>query len=260
MSLSFTFSVALADSDHLDAGAAVAEGTARIFEDALTWFKHTLTRQERPRPDIHGTMLRLADREIIVRISQALRDAWYCGERVWFTADLHLGHRSVLSYCDRPFADVQSMDAALVRQLGKVGAADWLVIVGDVALGDHTLAFPMLRAVPCRKVLVVGNHDITRSGKCHYLDALEEDGSPMFEAVVPFLCWEGHAEQRVVVSHYPLQFPEATQEGHIDGYSADRCLPLLNYHGHLHREQQPFTACIQHVNVGWDVTQGLVCL
>ncbi len=234
--------------------------TAPAFERTLAWFEHTLGLQERPRPDIHGAMLRLADPEIIGHTSQALRDAWHRGERVWLTADLHLGHRNVLSYCDRPFADAQAMDAALVSQLGKVETDDWLVIVGDVALGDHTLAFPLLRALPGRKVLVVGNHDITRSGKCHYLDALQEDGTPVFEAIVPFLYWEGHAGQRVVVSHYPLQLPETTKEECVDGGAVGWPLPLLNYHGHLHRDQWPRTARIQHVNVGWDVTQGLVCL
>lgn len=240
--------------------------TEQAFERTLAWFEHTLSLQERLRPDIHGVMLRLADPEIIARTSQALRDAWHRGERVWLTADLHLGHRNVLFYCNRPFADAQTMDAALVRQLGKVGMDDWLVIVGDVALGDHTLAFPLLRAIPGRKVLVVGNHDITRSGQCHYLDVQQKDGTPVFEAVVPFLCWEGHAGQYMVASHYPLQLPQALEEADAgrgqdpDRYGPDRPLPLLNYHGHLHRDQWPPTAHIQHVNVGWDVTQGLVCL
>lgn len=26
----------------------------------------------------------------------------------WFTADLHLGHRNIIDYCDRPFADVDA--------------------------------------------------------------------------------------------------------------------------------------------------------
>jgi calcineurin-like phosphoesterase family protein len=238
--------------------------TAPPFERTLAWFEYTLGLQERPRPDIHGTMLRLADPEVIFHTSQALHDAWHHGERVWLTADLHLGHRNVLSYCDRPFADTQDMDTALVRQLGKVGVDDWLVIVGDVALGDHTLAFPLLRAIPGRKVLVVGNHDITRSGQCHYRDALQADGTPVFEAIVPFLYWEGHADQQVVVSHYPLQLPQAMGDASVDRRAGrdetDRPLPLVNYHGHLHRDQWPPTARIQYVNVGWDVTQGLVCL
>ncbi|RYE43859.1 MAG: hypothetical protein EOP24_26840 [Hyphomicrobiales bacterium] len=229
------------------------------FETALALFRHTLERQERARPNIHGAMLRLADEPLITRTSQALQAAWSAGQRIWLTADLHLGHRNVISYCDRPFNDVPSMDQALMRQLGKVRADEWLVIVGDVAMGDHTLSFPLLRQVPGRKVLVVGNHDITRAGLCHYLAATADDGAPLFEAVVPFLFWSGHAGQQVVVSHYPLQLPEQSVPPPPDPV-APRSLPLLNYHGHLHRDLLPHSARIQYVNVGWDVTQGLLCL
>jgi len=229
------------------------------FATALALFSHTLEQQEHGRPDIHRAMQHLADEALIGRTSQCLHAVWTIGQRVWLTADLHLGHRNVIGYCDRPFHDVRSMDQALVRQLGKVGAAEWLVIVGDVAMGDHTLSFPLLRQVPGRKVLVLGNHDITRAGVCHYVSATADDGSPLFEAVVPFLFWTGHGGQQVVVSHYPLQLPERS-EPLATGQEARRPSPLLNYHGHLHRNLLSHSAGIQYVNVGWDVTQGLVCL
>ena len=34
----------------------------------------------------------------------------------------------------------------------------------------------------------------------------------------------------------------------------------LNHHGHLRRQVVPHTDSTHFVNVGWDVTQGLVCL
>lgn len=153
------------------------------------------------------------------------------------------------------------MNQALVRQMGKVGADEWLLIIGDVAMGDHHLSIPMLREVPGHKVLVLGNHDITRSGACHYLHATNADGSPLFDAVVPFLFWHGHFGQKVMISHYPLQLPERSLSVRpLPDAETPRALPLLNYHGHLHRDLRPHSARIQYVNVGWDVTQGLVCL
>jgi len=41
----------------------------------------------------------------------------------WFTADLHLGHRNIIEYCNRPFADVDEMNRALI--------ANWNQVVGD---------------------------------------------------------------------------------------------------------------------------------
>lgn len=51
----------------------------------------------------------------------------HCGRVVamatWFTADLHLGHHNIVSYCDRPFESVAAMNRALVDR--------WTEVVGD---------------------------------------------------------------------------------------------------------------------------------
>lgn len=232
--------------------------TCHTYVAALSLFQHTLEQQERPRPDIHGVMLQLADRSLIEQISESIRAAWQAGERVWLTADLHLGHQRLIDYCRRPFSDAASMDDALVRQLRKVGADEWLIFVGDLAMGNHLLSLPLLRQILGRKVLVLGNHDITRAGICHYVSATDEAGAPLFEAVVPFLFWAGHGGQEVMVTHYPVQMPAPVTPSAAD--DSARALPLLNYHGHLHRDVLPHSPRVQYVNVGWDVTQGLVCL
>ena len=33
---------------------------------------------------------------------------------IWFTSDLHLGHRSVLNFCERPFETVEEMNETLI--------------------------------------------------------------------------------------------------------------------------------------------------
>ena len=33
---------------------------------------------------------------------------------IYYTSDLHLGHANVIRHCDRPFADANEMDAALI--------------------------------------------------------------------------------------------------------------------------------------------------
>ena len=39
------------------------------------------------------------------------------GPTHWYTADLHLGHEGILRFCNRPFASVGEMDAALIANL-----------------------------------------------------------------------------------------------------------------------------------------------
>ena len=54
------------------------------------------------------------------------------GQKIWFTSDLHLGHRNVIRFCNRPFADEKGMGKSLIE--------NWNNTVGDndivFALGD----------------------------------------------------------------------------------------------------------------------------
>ena len=34
---------------------------------------------------------------------------------IWFTSDLHLGHRAVINFQDRPFGTVEEMNEALIK-------------------------------------------------------------------------------------------------------------------------------------------------
>lgn len=217
------------------------------FPSALDLFERTLS-TERDRPDVHATMLKLALPETITSVSSQLHDAIAAGERVWMTADLHIGHANIIPFCNRPFANVVQMNEHLVSQTAKVQDDEWLVIVGDLAMGSHQEAMQWIRRIPGRKVLVLANHDLRRDGQCLYLSELALDGqSPLFEATVPFLAWRGNGGQDVFVSHYPATTNHDAAQ-------------LLNYHGHLHRQVLPPTEKTHFVNAGWDVTQGLLCL
>lgn len=217
------------------------------FPAALDLFERTLL-TERDRPDVHAAMLKLALPETITSVSSQLQEAIAAGERVWMTADLHIGHANIIPFCNRPFANVMQMNEHLATQTAKIQDDEWLVIVGDLAMGDHQEAMQWIRRIPGRKVLVLGNHDLRRDGKCHYLSERGSEGRrPLFDAIVPFLAWRGNGGQDVFVSHYPA----------IANHDANR---LLNYHGHLHRQVLPPTETTHFVNAGWDVTQGLLCL
>ena len=54
----------------------------------------------------------------------------------YFTADLHLGHRNIISYCDRPFRDVDDMNAGLVERWNDtVRPGDEVIVLGDLVAG-----------------------------------------------------------------------------------------------------------------------------
>lgn len=76
----------------------------------------------------------------------------------WFTADTHFDHANIIKYCKRPFASVEEMNEALIKNINaKVKPEDRLFHLGDFAKSrvEH-----FRNAINCRNILLVlGNHD-----------------------------------------------------------------------------------------------------
>ena len=80
---------------------------------------------------------------------------------IWFTSDPHFGHRNIITYSKRPFADLQAHDEGLL--------ANWNAAVkpGDViyCLGDFCFyrkreeVERLLARLNGTKFLITGNHD-----------------------------------------------------------------------------------------------------
>ena len=78
----------------------------------------------------------------------------------WFTSDLHLGHANIIGYCDRPFADVDAMDRALVARWNEtVDVDDEVWVLGDMAMGRIDESLLLVAELAGTKRLVPGNHD-----------------------------------------------------------------------------------------------------
>ena len=57
-------------------------------------------------------------------------------DKIFFTADTHWGHRNIIRYCQRPFADVEEMNEALITNWNStVGKDDIVFHLGDFAMG-----------------------------------------------------------------------------------------------------------------------------
>ena len=82
-------------------------------------------------------------------------------QNVFFTSDLHLGHKNVIKYSNRPFADVETMNRILLENINKtVGPNDTLFILGDFIFGKPKQAINALDQIVCQnRHLIIGNHD-----------------------------------------------------------------------------------------------------
>jgi calcineurin-like phosphoesterase family protein len=151
----------------------------------------------------------------------------------YFTADLHLGHRNIISYCDRPFRDVDEMNAGLVERWNDtVRPGDEVIVLGDVAMGRIDASLALIAGLHGRKVLVAGNHDRCWAGHrrgveaatVRYLAAgfdeilqgtvqLELDGTPVLAGHFPYH-GDSHDHDRYT-GHRPVDTGGWLLHGHI---------------------------------------------
>ena len=93
---------------------------------------------------------------------------------IFFTADPHFGHENIIRHCKRPFASVDEMDAALIRNWNAtVGPRDEVYILGDFTMRPAAQAHEYLAALNGRKYFIRGNHDKFLNGFGPYERDLE---------------------------------------------------------------------------------------
>ena len=174
----------------------------------------------------------------------------------WWTSDHHFGHRNIIGYCDRPFADVDAMHRALVERWNDLVAdGDEVWILGDLVMGDlvNSRLLVLLSAYVSRlrgtKVLVPGNHDLCwarrRDGPQHanlYYDVggiarIIDDPSPIILA-----------DRTVRLNHFPyLAHPPGRPPKHAQWQPKDTGDWLLCGHVHNAWRQKG-----RQINVGVD--------
>ena len=144
--------------------------------------------------------------------------------QVWLWSDLHLGHENIIRYTERPFSSVEAMDSALFDNWSDtLDDEDTLIFVGDLAMRRAIAEETWQRVregVGRRKLLVVGNHDLTGSG------SLRVSG---FDQVNSLLYLPG--DPPILCTHLPLASTPDT---------------WVNVHGHTHNEAPKPS---RHINV-----------
>lgn len=116
---------------------------------------------------------------------------------IWITSDLHFGHEAVIRYCNRPFATIQDMDEALIKNWNShIQPTDTVFVLGDMTLAPYKYFEPIAKRLNGIKYLVKGNHDHFSDGQYRKL------GFTVFEEIKMKL-----AGKTVRMSHYPYALP-----------------------------------------------------
>ncbi len=148
----------------------------------------------------------------------------------WIWSDLHLYHPNIINYEKRPFTSVQEQTEHLIDAWKKtVKKGDRLFNNGDFALkvskDDLT---SLIKNLPGRKILILGNHDRRHSVKW-WLEAGFDEVSKYPIIVDKF--W--------ILSHEPLYVGKES--------------PYANIHGHTHSTNMdnPYMFNVSVENIGY---------
>lgn len=80
--------------------------------------------------------------------------------KVFYTSDNHFGHKNIITYCARPFADVAEMGRVMIERWNEtVGPDDVVYHLGDFGFGSKAQLKDIVKSLNGQKIIVKGNHD-----------------------------------------------------------------------------------------------------
>lgn len=157
----------------------------------------------------------------------------------WFVSDTHWGHENVIKYSNRPFANKQEMNRALIKNWNdRVNPGDEVYHLGDVFFMNADEAMRTLNQLNGQITLIYGNHDqVIKKNR-----ELRE----MFHRTLDYLELSipdddaSRGSQKIVLSHFPMITWNKAHHG------------AFMLHGHCHGNlRYPFKGRI--LDVGVDV-------
>lgn len=168
---------------------------------------------------------------------------------MYLTADTHFGHRNIIRYSSRPFADLEQMDGGLVdRWNDVVRPTDEVWHLGDVAMGDLDRSLAHVQRLHGRKYLVPGNHDAcwpySREHDSGQVARYTDAGLSVLGVEQALVL----AGEEVLVHHFPYRGSGEPRERYAQRRPVDAGRWLL--HGHVH---EAWRQRGRMLNVGVDV-------
>lgn len=121
------------------------------------------------------------------------------GDKVFFSADLHVCHQRIIEYAERPFSSTDEMDATLILNWNSVVRENDIVFcLGDFGLGSSEKLKNILNQLHGEIHLIKGNHDfrLTKGVLSMFKEVtleklIEVDGYKILMNHYPLLCYSG---------------------------------------------------------------------
>ena len=135
---------------------------------------------------------------------------------IYYIADNHFGHKNVIRFDNRPFADTVLMDEVLVHNWNeRVTEDDTVYILGDCFWKNEENSVKLIHRLKGHKHLIRGNHDRVHGRLRFYYESIEHYAEI------------NDNDRLVILCHYPIPFYKNQHYGAV----------MLYGHVHNTREQ-----------------------
>lgn len=134
--------------------------------------------------------------------------------KIWFTADTHFGHTSIIKYCNRPFKDINHMDEVLIQNWNvRINPEEIVYHLGDFAWRNIGKYIERLNG---NIHLIRGSHDKQIGNFSHYFVTVTDLTSIVING------------NRIVLCHYAMRVWQASHfnSWQLYGHSHGRLKPV----------------------------------
>ena len=143
---------------------------------------------------------------------------------IYFTSDLHFGHKNILRFDNRPFTTIEEMDAELIKRWNnKVKSNDTVYILGDISWHKDDKTVEIVKQLNGHKRLIKGNHDMTHGKVKNCFESIKDYDEIKVD------------EKDVILCHYPIHMYNKQFRGAIMLYghvhttkSYDKTVEVMN--------------------------------
>ena len=112
---------------------------------------------------------------------------------IYFTSDLHFGHKNIIRFDNRPFATIEEMDDELIKRWNnKVTKDDTVYILGDISWHNDDRTYEILKQLNGHKRLIKGNHDKLHSKVKNCFESIKDYDEIIVDG------------KQLILSHYPI--------------------------------------------------------
>jgi calcineurin-like phosphoesterase family protein len=134
----------------------------------------------------------------------------------YFISDLHVGHKNIIRFDKRPFANLTEMHSEIIKRWNaSIKENDCVFILGDLYFGHLETAKWFYHQLKGRLFVIKGNHD--------KMERLEEISrfEKIWEYGTEISIGEEKSLQKIVLSHYPILEWNGAHRGtwHLHGHT-----------------------------------------